>query len=78
MYGKDGKQFMELRAGIGVSNVGHRHPKVVEAIHNKVDKYLNLMVYGEYVQTPQVLLAEALVKIKRWDGRCSPASRSRI
>lgn len=62
MYGKDGKQFMDLISGIGVSNVGHRHPKVVEAIHSQVDKYLHLMVYGEYVQTPQVLLAEALVK----------------
>ena len=62
MYDKKGKQFMDLISGIGVSNVGHRHPKVVEAIHHQVDKYLHLMVYGEYVQTPQVLLAEALVK----------------
>lgn len=62
MYGKDGKQFMDLISGIGVSNVGHRHPKVVEAIHNQVDKYLHLMVYGEYIQSPQVLLAEALVQ----------------
>lgn len=62
MYGKDGKQFMDLISGIGVSNVGHRHPRVVQAIHDQVDKYLHLMVYGEYVQTPQVLLAEALVK----------------
>lgn len=61
MYGKNGKQFMDLISGIGVSNVGHRHPKVTEAIHNQVDKYLHLMVYGEYVQTPQILLAEALV-----------------
>ena len=62
MYGKDGKEYMDLISGIGVSNVGHRHPKVTQAIHNQVDKYLHLMVYGEYVQTPQTLLAEALVK----------------
>jgi acetylornithine/succinyldiaminopimelate/putrescine aminotransferase len=62
MYGGDGKQYMDLISGIGVSNVGHRHPKVTQAIHNQVDKYLHLMVYGEYVQTPQTLLAEALVK----------------
>eukprot|EP01136_Pigoraptor_vietnamica_P004264 Opistho-1_new@34427 len=62
MYGKDGKQYMDLISGIGVSNVGHRHPKVVEAIKNQVDKYLHLMVYGEYIQSPQVELAEALVK----------------
>lgn len=62
MYGKDGKQYMDLISGIGVSNVGHRHPKITQAIHSQVDKYLHLMVYGEYVQTPQLLLAEALVK----------------
>ena len=62
MYGKDGKQYMDLISGIGVSNVGHRHLKVTQAIHDQVDKYLHLMVYGEYVQTPQTLLAEALVK----------------
>lgn len=62
MYGKDGKEYMDLISGIGVSNVGHRHPKITQAIHNQVDKYLHLMVYGEYVQTPQLLLAEALVK----------------
>lgn len=62
MYGKERKAYMDLISGIGVSNVGHRHPKVLQAIHNQVDKYLHLMVYGEYVQTPQILLAEALVK----------------
>lgn len=62
MFGSDGKKYIDLISGIGVSNVGHRHPKVVQAIKNQVDKYMHLMVYGEYVQTPQVRLAEALVK----------------
>jgi acetylornithine/succinyldiaminopimelate/putrescine aminotransferase len=62
LYGKNGQKYLDFISGIGVSNVGHRHPKVVEAIHNQVDKYLHLMVYGEYVQSPQVLLAEALVQ----------------
>lgn len=61
LYGKDGKPYMDLISGIAVSNVGHRHPKVVEAIKNQVDKHLHLMVYGEYVQSPQVRLAEALI-----------------
>ncbi len=61
LYGKNCK-YMDLISGIAVSNVGHRHPKVVEAIKNQVDKYLHLMVYGEYVQSPQVLLAEAICK----------------
>lgn len=62
LYGPNGERWMDLISGIGVSNVGHRHPKVVEAIHEQVDRYLHLMVYGEYVQTPQVQLAEALAE----------------
>ena len=77
MYDKKGKQFMDLISGIGVSNVGHRHPKVVEAIHHQVDKYLHLMVYGEYVQTPQVLLAEALVKTLSNSCLMSPTTTDR-
>lgn len=62
IYMKDveGKEYIDLISGIGVSNVGHRHPKVVEAIKTQVDKHLHVMVYGEFVQSPQVLLAEAL------------------
>lgn len=60
MFGKDGKKYIDLISGIGVSNVGHRHPKVVEAIKLQVDKYLHLMVYGELIQSPQVLLAHQL------------------
>lgn len=47
-------------SGIGVSSVGHRHPEVLEAIHNQLDKYMHTMVFGEYVQSPQVQLAKAL------------------
>ncbi len=54
------KRYVDLIAGIGVSNVGHRHPRVLAAIQQQLDKYLHLMVYGEYVQTPQTLLAQAL------------------
>ncbi|WP_461069786.1 aspartate aminotransferase family protein [Spirosoma horti] len=54
--------YMDLISGIGVSNVGHRHPHVLAAIHNQLDKYLHLMVYGEYVQTPQTELAQALAE----------------
>ncbi len=58
----EGKSYMDLISGIGVSNVGHRHPKVVQAIKDQADKYLHLMVYGEYVQSPQVQLAKALAE----------------
>lgn len=60
LYDTDGHAYLDLISGIGVSNVGHRHPQVVEAIKNQVDKHLHLMVYGEYVQSPQVQLAQAL------------------
>ncbi|MBC6401093.1 MAG: aspartate aminotransferase family protein [Ekhidna sp.] len=62
MRDANGKEYMDLISGIGVSTVGHRHPKVVEAIKYQVDQYLHLMVYGEFVQSPQVKLAEALCK----------------
>ncbi len=54
------KKYIDLISGIGVSSVGHRHPKIVAAIKDQVDKHLHVMVYGEYVQSPQVKLAEAL------------------
>ena len=57
---KAGKKYIDLISGIAVSNVGHRHPKVVTAIKDQADRYLHQMVYGEYVQSPQVKLAKAL------------------
>lgn len=60
MYGQEGQRYLDLISGIGVSNVGHRHPRVIKAIHDQLDKYMHLMVYGEFVQAPQALLAQAL------------------
>jgi acetylornithine/succinyldiaminopimelate/putrescine aminotransferase len=60
LWDVDGKRYLDLISGIAVSNVGHRHPKVVEAIKKQVDKYMHLMVYGEYIQSPQVILAKEL------------------
>ena len=62
LYGSKGEKYMDMISGIAVSNVGHRHPKILEAIQNQLDKYLHLMVYGEYIETPQIKLAEALVQ----------------
>lgn len=55
-----GKRYLDLISGIAVSNVGHRHPKVIAAIKDQLDKYMHLMVYGEYIQSPQVQLAKLL------------------
>ena len=63
MFGTNGKKYLDLIAGISVSNVGHRHPKVVEAIKEQADKHLHLMVYGEYVQSPQVQFADQLTAV---------------
>jgi acetylornithine/succinyldiaminopimelate/putrescine aminotransferase len=60
MYGPEGARYLDLISGIGVSNVGHRHPKVLAAIQQQLDKYLHLMVYGELVQAPPAALAHAL------------------
>ncbi|AYQ36536.1 aspartate aminotransferase family protein [Runella sp. SP2] len=61
LHGTNGEKYVDMISGIGVSNVGHRHPHVLKAIHQQLDKYMHLMVYGEYIETPQVKLAEALV-----------------
>lgn len=59
----NGKTYIDLISGISVSNTGHRHPTVVKAIKDQLDKYLHLMVYGEYIQSPQVILATGLAEI---------------
>ncbi len=60
MYSPGGKQYLDLISGISVSNVGHNHPKVVEAVKKQAETYMHLMVYGEFVQCPQVELAHLL------------------
>lgn len=60
LYGTKGEKYMDLISGISVSNVGHGHPRVVEAIKEQADKHMHLMVYGEYIQSPQVKLAKIL------------------
>ena len=55
-----GKVYIDLIAGISVCNVGHCHPKVVEAIQLQAAKFLHIMVYGEMVESPQVAYAKAL------------------
>jgi len=60
LYDAEGKEYIDLIGGISVANTGHRHPKVVEAIHKQLDAYLHIMVYGEFVETPQVQYAKLL------------------
>jgi acetylornithine/succinyldiaminopimelate/putrescine aminotransferase len=60
LWDADGKEYIDLIGGISVCNVGHRHPKVVTAIKEQADEYLHVMVYGELVQSPQLLYAQML------------------
>ena len=60
LYGTDGKQYTDLISGIAVSSLGHQHPKVIKAIEYQIRKHMHVMVYGEFIQSPQVQLAKAL------------------
>lgn len=57
-----GKVYIDLISGISVSNLGHSHPKIVEAVKQQAEKYMHLMVYGEFIKAPQVKLAKLLTQ----------------
>ena len=63
IYDTNGKAYLDFISGISVSNVGHCHPNVVKAIKEQAEKYMHLMVYGEYLQSPQIQLAKALTDL---------------
>lgn len=63
LYSPDGKRYADLISGIGVSVVGHRHPKVIQAIREQLDKHLHVMVYGEYIQSSVNQLAEKITAL---------------
>ncbi len=60
LYDVNGNEYIDLIGGISVANIGHRHPKVIEAIQKQLDAYLHVMVYGEFVESPQVQYAKLL------------------
>ncbi len=57
LYDAQGNTYIDLIGGISVCNVGHRHPEVVKAIKTQADAYLHVLVYGEFIQSPQVQYA---------------------
>ena len=63
MTAVNGKKYIDLISGISVSNLGHCHPKVVEAIQKQSQTYMHLMVYGEYIQHPQTQYAKLLTSL---------------
>ncbi|WP_246043111.1 aspartate aminotransferase family protein [Fodinibius saliphilus] len=60
IYTSEGKEYVDFISGIAVSSLGHRHPRVVKAVKEQVDRHLHVMVYGEYIQEPQSAYAELL------------------
>jgi len=60
LFGPQEKSYIDLISGVGVSNIGHAHPKVVDAILEQSGAYSHIMVYGEFIQAPQVQYAELL------------------
>ncbi|MGL5913783.1 MAG: aspartate aminotransferase family protein [Bacteroidales bacterium] len=63
LYTPKGNRIVDLVSGVGVSNVGHSHPKVLQAVQEQVQKHMHTMVYGEYIQCTQVQLAEAICEL---------------
>ena len=60
LFDQEGNKYIDLVSGVSVSNLGHGHPKIVEAVQEQAGEYMHLMVYGKYVQSPQVKLAKKL------------------
>lgn len=62
IYGKNGKKYLDFVAGVSANTLGHSHPKIVEAIKMQAEKYLHVMVYGEYAQEMPVKLCKFLAE----------------
>jgi acetylornithine/succinyldiaminopimelate/putrescine aminotransferase len=63
IYDKSGKSYMDMIAGVAVNNIGHNHPKVVEALKTQIDRHLHVMVYGEFIQDAQSNFATTLTSL---------------
>lgn len=63
IYDKSGKRYMDMIAGVAVNNIGHNHPKVIEALKAQIDRHLHVMVYGEFIQDSQLNFAKNLTNI---------------
>jgi acetylornithine/succinyldiaminopimelate/putrescine aminotransferase len=71
LYSPDGTRYTDLISGIGVSAIGHRHPKVIDAIKAQLDKHMHVMVFGEYIQSPSNELAAMLTSLLPKNLNCT-------
>ncbi len=60
IYATNGKKYLDFVAGVSACSLGHKHPKVVHAVKEQIEKYMHVMVYGEYIQQPAVSLTKLL------------------
>ena len=60
IYDQNKKRYLDFVAGVSACSLGHRHPKVINAIKKQLDSYMHVMVYGEYIQSPAVKLSKLL------------------
>jgi len=63
IYDRSGKQYLDFIAGVSACSLGHQHPAVKAAIQEQLDRYLHVMVYGEYAQEPAVALSKQLATL---------------
>lgn len=61
-YDRSGRSFIDLVSGVSVSSLGHGHPEVIRAVKDQADRYMHTMVYGEFIQSPQVEYAQWLIE----------------
>ena len=62
IYDTNNNAYLDFVAGVSACSLGHRHPKVLEAVHTQLEKYMHVMVYGEYIQKPSLELTKLLAK----------------
>lgn len=60
MYDVEGKKYIDGISGFSVANIGHSHPKVIEAVQKQAADYMHLIVYGEFIEQPQTSYAKLL------------------
>ena len=70
IYDTSGKKYLDFVAGVSANSIGHNNPRVTAAIKNQLDAYTHVMVYGEFIQQPQVQLCKLLVENSPEDLNC--------
>ena len=63
LYDTDGKSYLDFIAGVSACPLGHSNPNVIKAIQDQTNKYMHVMVYGEFIQAPSVKLCKKIVQL---------------